>query len=127
MKIPKNSKTEKLWDEKNKETFIHNFDLEMLNDINESISMINTNDITQQDLDNIIRRFNNLVITSAEKTFNRPKVQKYNRPKRPSWFGYQCLKARKLMNRARFHYKQRKNLKRKTRLKTASKIYKQTV
>ena len=65
-----NSKTEKLWDETNKENFIHNFDLEMLNDINEYISMIKTNDITQQDLDNIIHRFNNLVITSAEKTFN---------------------------------------------------------
>lgn len=122
-----NSKTEKLWDETNKENFIHNFDLEMLNDINESISMIKTSDITQQDLDNIIHRFNNLVITSAEKTFNRPKGQKYKPSKRPSWFGNQCLKARKLMNRAHYHYKQRKNLERKTQLKIASKIYKQTV
>ncbi|MEW8542100.1 MAG: hypothetical protein AB2693_01075, partial [Candidatus Thiodiazotropha sp.] len=129
--LPENSqndKTEKLWDATNKENFIQNFDLEMLNDINESISMINTKDqVTQQDLDNLIKRFNNLVISSAKKSFNSSKGQKYNRLKRPSWFGHQCTKARTLMNRARYLYKQRKNPEQKSQLKTASKQYKQTV
>ena len=68
-------------------------------------------------------------MTSADKSFRKPKRAKVNAPNTnpPTWFGTNCKKARKQFHSARYQYKLRKDLQSKENLKIASKTYKTTV
>ena len=120
----------KLWDQKKQELFLSNLDLDALNIVNNEILQLKTSDETcQKDINNIVDNITNLIITSAEKSFGKlPLYSKSdNISKSPSWFGHNCIKARKQFHTARYRYKLRKTYANKEFLKNASTNYKRTV
>ena len=109
---------------KNKsEKFIRNFDLTILDNINEKIMQFQSEYIlTQDELDSIN-------LASAEESFSKCATSKPSTttPNPPSWFGKKCAKARKQFHSAPFQYKLKKIIQNKEHLKIASKAYKSTV
>lgn len=121
----------KLWDENKKKMFIDNYDKEQLKKLYENINSLKNRDVLRQtDIDIIVENLNLFITSNAERSFGKVINATHfdaNRKSPPSWFGPQCIKARKIFHKARAQYRYQKTHINKETLNTASKQYKTTI
>ena len=124
-----NSKKRYKWEQQKSTIFNENIDITKLKDLDSCLDTIGP-EITQENMNEITLKLNDLFLDSAEKTLEKTgastsmNTSKYdNKP----WFGFKCKKARKSYNKARKRYQIHKNSGNKANLKAESKHYKNTM
>ena len=116
------------WEQQKSTIFNENIDITKLKDLDSYLDTIGP-EITQENMNEITLKLNNLFLDSAEKTLEKTGAStsmntfKYDKP----WFGLKCKKARKSYNKARKRYQIHKNSGNKANLKAESKHYKNTM
>ena len=92
-----------------------------------SLNQIETQQITNNDVNRLVDKMNDCFLNCAEKKFGKLENEYGKTSKNPAWYGPNCKNKRRKWHRAKHRYRLQKTQCNKFELKQANKSYKSTM